>query len=51
MVVDEGVNCDASDVADIFGRIDPEVRRVRLMVGRNQRAVFERHEGHWVVFR
>jgi hypothetical protein len=51
LVVEEGQSCNAGDVAEIFGRIDPQCQRVRLMIGRNQRAVFERVEGHWVVFR
>jgi hypothetical protein len=51
LVVDDGVSCDATDVADVFGRIDPEVRLVRVMIGRHQRAVFEKVAGHWVVFR
>jgi hypothetical protein len=51
LVVDEGVSCNAADVAEVFNRIDPVVRLVKVMIGRNQHAVFQKLEGHWVVFR
>jgi hypothetical protein len=51
VVIDEGQSCDVTDVADIFGRIDPEVRLVKVMIGRHQHTVFEKVAGHWVAFR
>ena len=51
LVVDEGNSCDVRDVAETFGRIDPQVRIVKVVIGRHQRAVFERLDGHWVAYR
>jgi hypothetical protein len=46
LVVDEVVSCDASDVGEIFGRIDPEVRLVKVVISRHQRAIFEKVADH-----
>jgi hypothetical protein len=50
VVVEEGQRCDASEVAEFFGRI-PQVRFVRVTAGRRPCARFEKLERHWVAYR
>jgi hypothetical protein len=51
VVVDEGQSCDAAEVAELFGRIDPQVRHVKVIAGRRPCASYEKLEGHWVSFK
>jgi hypothetical protein len=51
LLLDAGSSCDVERVVALFAAVDPQVRFVRAIAGRQQSAIFEKIANHWVAFR